>query len=283
MTEVFSGSRAVGHGRLTRHRLRTRFETVHPDVYVPEFTDMTTEDRARAAWLWSKERGVVAGVAASALHGARWVGDDEPVELIWRNQHSPRGVLTRNERIETDEIVVVDGIAVTSKARTALDLGRHLGRDDAVARLDALAHATGISAADVALLLARHRGTRGARRARDAIALMDAGGESPKETWLRLLVLDAGLPKPQTQLMVHNGDYYPLAYLDLGWQEYMVAAEYDGDHHRKDRKQYRKDISRLRMLERRGWIVIRVLAEDHPMDVLDRIRLALASRGYHET
>jgi hypothetical protein len=96
MTEVFSGSRAVGHGRLTRHRLRTRFESVHPDVYVPEFTDMTTEDRARAAWLWSKERGVVAGVAASALHGARWVGDDELVE--------------------TDEIVVVDGITVTSKA-----------------------------------------------------------------------------------------------------------------------------------------------------------------------
>jgi hypothetical protein len=120
---------------------------------------------------------------------------------------------------------------------------------------------------------------------------MDAGGESPKETWLRLLVLDAGLPKPQAQLMVHNGDYYPLAYLDLGWQEYMVAAEYDGDlgapnargGHRTDRKQYRKDISRLRMLERNGWIVIRVLAVDHPMDVLDRIRLALASRGYHET
>jgi hypothetical protein len=37
------------------------------------------------------------------------------------------------------------------------------------------------------------------------------------------------------------------------------------------------------MLERNGWIVIRVLAVDHPMDVFDRIRLALASRGYHET
>jgi hypothetical protein len=112
---------------------------------------------------------------------------------------------------------------------------------------------------------------------------MDAGGTSPKETWLRLLLIDDGLPKPQAQLMVHNGDYYPLAYLDLAWGEYMVAVEYDGDQHRKDRRQYLKDITRLRMLERLGWIVIRVVAEDHPLDVLVNVRTALASRGYRET
>ncbi|KAA0097641.1 DUF559 domain-containing protein [Mycolicibacterium sp. P1-18] len=282
MAAVFSGSRAVSRGRLTRHRLRTRFEAIHPDVYVAEFAELTIADRARAAVLWSKGRGVVAGVTASALHGAKWVDDDEAVELIWRNQHAPRGVVTRNERVESDEIVVVDGISVTTTARTALDLGRHLGRDAAVTRLDALAHATGISAADVEPLLIRHRGSRGVRKARDAIALMDAGGTSPKETWLRLLVLDAGLPKPKCQLMVHNGDYYPLAYLDLGWDEYMVAVEYDGDQHRTDRQQYRKDVSRLQMLERMGWIVIRVLAGEHPMDVLQRIRHALARRNCRE-
>ncbi|MCW2513001.1 MAG: hypothetical protein JWR11_2043 [Mycobacterium sp.] len=283
MTTVFRGSDALRGGRLTEHHLRTRFEAIHPDVYVPEFAAMTMADRARAAVLWSKRRGIVAGVTASALHGARWVGDDEPVELIWQNQHAPGGVLTRNERIARDEIVVIDGIAVTTTARTALDLGRHLARDQAVARLDALAHATGITTSDVEPLLDRYRGSRGARRAREAIALMDAGGTSPKETWLRLLVLDDGLPNPHAQLMVHNGDHYPLAYLDLGWSDYMVAAEYDGDHHRKDRKQYLKDISRLRMLERLGWIVIRVVAEDHPLDVLTRIRQALVSRGYRDT
>ena len=184
-----------------------------------EFAELTTADRARAAVLWSKGRGVVAGVTASALHGAKWVDDDEPVELIWRNQHAPRGVITRNERLDGDEFAVVDGISVTTAARTALDLGRHLDRDAAVTRLDALAHATGISAVDVEPLLTRHRGSRGVQKAREAIALMDAGGTSPKETWLRLLIVDAGLPKPQSQLMVHNGDHYPLAYLDLGWEK----------------------------------------------------------------
>jgi hypothetical protein len=37
------------------------------------------------------------------------------------------------------------------------------------------------------------------------------------------------------------------------------------------------------MLELRGWIVIRVVAEDHPLDVLDRVRKALASRGFRDT
>jgi hypothetical protein len=152
-----------------------------------------------------------------------------------------------------------------------------------VARLDALAHATALSAGDVEPLIIRYRGSRGAKRARDAIALMAAGGTSPKETWLRLLVIDNGLPKPQAQLMIHNGDHYPLAYLDLGWRKYKVALEYDGDQHRKDRKQYLKDISRLRMLEHLGWIVVRVVAEDHPLDVLDRVRKALISRGYRDT
>ena len=111
---------------------------------------------------------------------------------------------------------------------------------------------------------------------------MDGGAQSPKETWLRLLLIDGGLPAPKTQIMVHNGDFYPLAYLDLGWEEFMVAVEYDGDHHRIDRRQYVKDIGRLKMLENRGWIVIRVVAEYHPNDILDRVCTALRSRGFTE-
>ena len=38
------------------------------DVYAAEFSELTTADRARAAVLWSKGRGVVAGVTASAFH-----------------------------------------------------------------------------------------------------------------------------------------------------------------------------------------------------------------------
>ncbi len=33
---------------------------------------------------------------------------------------------------------------------------------------------------------------------------MDAGAQSPKETWLRLLLIDAGFPRPQTQIPVFD-------------------------------------------------------------------------------
>src|ERR1700756_1052161 len=98
MAEVFVGSEAIRSGALTGHGLRTRYQTVCPNVYVPQFGKVTLADRATAAWLWSRRRGTVAGVAASSMLGAKWVGDDEPVELIWRNPHPPAGVITRNER-----------------------------------------------------------------------------------------------------------------------------------------------------------------------------------------
>lgn len=69
----------------------------------------------------------------------------------------------------------------------------------------------------------------------------------------------------------------PFAYLDLGWAEYMVAVEYDGDQHRTDRRQYVKDIRRLETLERMGWIIVRVVAEDRPAHIVGRVRAALAA------
>lgn len=94
---------------------------------------------------------------------------------------------------------------------------------------------------------------------------------------MRLGLHDAGLPRPETQIPVVDGSR-PIAFLDMGWRAFMVAVECDGDHHRKNRAQYVKDIARLRMLEDRGWIVVRVIAEEHPHDWLARVFAALAGR-----
>lgn len=72
------------------------------------------------------------------------------------------------------------------------------------------------------------------------------------------------------------------AYLDMGWEEIKVAVEYDGDQHRTDRAQYVKDIRRLEMPERRGCVVISVIAEDQPDDVIRRVRDALSRRTLRE-
>ena len=70
-----------------------------------------------------------------------------------------------------------------------------------------------------------------------------------------------------------------VARLDMGWTELKVAIEYDGGHHYTDRRQYLKDIRRLEKLQELGWIVVRVVAEDRPEDVIRRVRNALDSRA----
>ena len=189
------------------------------------------------------------------------------------------GLRVRSGRIEEDEVTVVGGIPVTTPARTVLDLGCWYPTGQAVAAIDALVRATDLKAADVELLLQRYPGRRGIRQARTALGLVDAGAQSPKETWLRLLLMHAGLHRPQTQIVIDDEFGDVIAYLDMGWEEVKVAVEYDGDQHRSDRRQYSWDVRRLEMLERRGWIVIRVVAGDQPADIIRRVRAALARRA----
>ena len=280
MGVVFIGSEALAQGRLTEYELRRWHRAIFRDVYVPVGHKLTLRDRIEGAWLRSGRHGVIAGVAASALHGAQWVDIDIPIELIWSNTRPPRGLIVRDETLAADEITQVAGISVTTPARTAYDLGRHLPRDRAVTRLDALARATPFSTEDVLLIAKHHKGARHSRRLRVALPLVDGGAASPKESWLRLRLIDAGLPVPTTQIPVIERGYWPFAWLDLGWEEYRVAVEYDGDQHRKDRRQYVKDERRMRRLAALGWIVIKVINEDDGDDVVRRVTDALRSRGW---
>jgi very-short-patch-repair endonuclease len=149
----------------------------------------------------------------------------------------------------------------------------------AVAAIDALARCTDIKAADIELLTQRYAGRRGITQARQAAGLFDAGAQSPKESWLRVALVQAGLPRPQTQIPVSDEVGEVIAYLDMGWDDVKVAVEYDGEQHRSDRWQYTWDIRRLEMLEAHGWIVIRVVAGDRPERIVRRVRAARARRG----
>jgi hypothetical protein len=279
MTDPFLGSEALAGGALTPHELRSRYTALHKDVYVRSDVELTAELRAKACWLRSRRRGVLAGLSASALHGSKWIDPGSPAAIIDTNRCPAAGVQVWEERIEADEITVVNGMRVTSPARTALDLARRCPLVGAVASIDALVQPTDLKMADVELLVERYRGRRGIRAARAALELVDGGAQSPKETWLRLLLIRAGFPRPQTQIAVRNEWGWPEAYLDMGWEDIKVAVEYDGDQHRSSRYQYVKDIRRLEMLDQRyGWLVVRVVSEDHPDDVIRRVAAARARR-----
>jgi hypothetical protein len=276
--EPFIGSEAIALGVLTKAQLATRCRRLFPDVYTARESDVNAELRAKAGWLWTRRRGVVAGFAAAALHGSKWANDIQVVELIHDNRRTPSGIQTHRDRIEEDEIETVAAMPITSPTRTALDLGCWYPITTAVAAIDALARATNVKAADVELLTRRHARRRGIARAREAVDLFDSGAQSPKESWLRVVLIQAGLPRPQTQIPVVNEFGSAIAYLDMGWEDVKVAVEYDGEQHRSDRHQYTWDLRRSEILQRRGWIVVRVVAGDRPAEVVRRVRDALAAR-----
>lgn len=161
MGEVVIGSEALSEGAVTRNDLRHHYQRLFPGVYVRG--KPTLRDRTVGAWLWSGRRAVIAGVAASAMHGAAWVDPDVPIELIWRNGRPPAGLIVRNETLAADEVMRVAGLPVTTAARTAFDLARHLPRDEAVARVDALAWTRRVTVDDVAALLEQYPAARGIR------------------------------------------------------------------------------------------------------------------------
>lgn len=278
MAEVILGGEAVRAGVATRHELARDYTKIYRGVFVRKGVEVTLRDRAIAAWLATGRKGVVAGLTAAALHGAPWVDATLPVELTGVKGKPQEGLILRTERLAADEITSRSGLPVTTRVRTAFDLGRHLERPEALARLDALMWNQRFDIGDVLALVERHPHARGVIQLRELLPLVDGGAASPQESRIRLWLMDCGFPRPETQIPVLDGSR-PVAFLDMGWEKYGVAVEYDGDHHRKNRAQYVKDIERLRVLEAMGWIVIRVIAEDRPAQWMARVRAALASRG----
>lgn len=273
---MFIGSEAIRSGRLTRGQLRWNYTAIHPDVYIGRDVERTLEVNIQAAALWVPD-GVIAGRAAAALHGASFIGADTPIELIGLGRRPRDGVIVREERIGPDEITQVSGINVTTPERTALDLARHQPRYQALAHLDALAAATPIRPDGVLKLARRYPGARGVRRARSVVPLLDPGAQSPRESWLRLVLIDGGFPRPQTQIMVSDG--CSTAFVDMGWEQHKIGLEYDGDQHRSDRYQFVKDIGRHEMLGNLGWLMIRVVKEHRRAHILERVHEAFRRRS----
>lgn len=271
----FLGTEALIAGTKSRRSLQQQ-RRLYRNVYLPPDAQLTPLMRAQAAWLWSDRDAVCGGLSASALFGSRWIDADAPAELFRVNgKHSP-GIVIHRDTLCAEDICNLRGIDVTTPARTAFDLGRRRGLLLAVIRLDALAHQTGVTPQEVATLIPRHRGVRGLVQLREVIELMDGGAESPQETRTRLELMKAGLPKPRTQIRVH-----PYR-LDMGYDEFKVGVEYDGEQHWQDPHQHARDIDRLADLAALGWQIIRVSAEilrNRPHVIVSRTCEALHAAG----
>ena len=122
----------------------------------------------------------------------------------------------------------------------------------------------------------------GAAALRHALPRIRPGVASRMETWVRLLIVDAGLPEPVTDHDVFDHDGRFVGCVDLAYPGLRIAIEYEGDQHRTDPRQWQRDIEKHERLTDLGWRVIRV-SRDHvfadPESIARRVRAAIGARA----
>lgn len=280
----FTFASALASG-VTPRRLRRR-DVIHVGrgLYRPSDWDFDLEGAARA--LSAASPGAwISHVTAARLRCQLlppWLADSTQLHLSKPRSLSPvrrKGVCGHTVLALEDEIELVDGIRMSTRSRTWLDLARTLPLSDLVSMGDELLRIPRLdfeqrtepyaTIAGLRALLSRHPNLQGVVRAREAMDLMRVGADSAPESLLRLALADAGLPEPELQVPLRAGDELsPSA--DLGYRHRRLAIQYDGGHHLLD-AQILSDRRRDKAFESAGWTV---LVFDKS-DLADRFELAV--------
>ena len=233
--------------------LRRPLRSVYVATQVPD----TLKLRAAVLALVVPDGCFVTDRTAGWLHGAEMVlaPNDHlvvPQVSVFRppDEGRLRNVLARSgERtLGPDDLMRVGGIWVTTPLRTALDLGRLLRRDQALAGLDAMLRLERFSHEELLANVERLARQRGVVQLRALAPLADGRAESPGESVLRLRWLDAGLPRPDLQIPIMEGGR-EIFRLDLGLAELLFAAEYDGAEWHSSPEDRARDKARRRWCE----------------------------------
>lgn len=194
------------------------------------------------------------------------------------SRHRAAGVRGRRLELPPSHVTELNGLTVTTPARTWLDCAALIGWRDLIAMGDALLREGLVDLHDLERMVIWGRGRRGVRNARAALPLLDGRSESPGESWTRAILAKGRLPKPECNIEVTiDGRVFRL---DIGWRAARVAVEYDGEqYHGPDQAQH--DAWRRELLADAGWTVFVVRKADlaRPDDLIGAVRAALRAQG----
>ncbi|NKY21002.1 DUF559 domain-containing protein [Tsukamurella spumae] len=266
---------------VTPYEIRTRYQQVVHGVRMPAALPVTFRDRLEAVRVLYSD-AVFCGWTAAALHGVAYCAG-RPIEIWLPLPRRRKGVIIRGGSMPDEDVIVVEGLRLTTGARTLIDIARFTEGDDAVVGADQCLRVrddgrSATTAQEVIGYLDSHSHLHRSRRVRAVLAESDGGAESPPETHTRLLLHRDGLTMFRTQVAIDGGAYR----LDLGAEEFKVAVEYDGRDH-ADPDQQALDATRRNTLRHdHGWEVIvvtkKILAGGTD-DLLRQVRSALRDRG----
>lgn len=246
--------------------------------------------RSAAAQLTAGPRAALCGVTAAQLHGCGCVASPRTHVLVpyGREIQSRSGLVVHHGRGIPDDVQTIDGLRVLALDRVIADLLCLLpcrGRaQDALAVLDQALRRAG-DAHDafrkaVADRLDRRPDIRGTVQARGLLDLGSGRAESPAESWLRLKLIESGIPLPEVNWVIATPDGREIFRLDLAWPSLRVCIEYDGWESHVGKKV--ADEARAAELRKHGWIVIRVDVDAlrSVSALVVELRAAFAKRGY---
>jgi very-short-patch-repair endonuclease len=177
--------------------------------------------------------------------------------------------------LEPSDVVVRHGLPATSITRTLIDLGRKLPLTESVAVVDMALHAGRVRFPDLAAAVERQAGTRNVAQLRRLVDLADGRAESAMESRLRIMLVEAGLPRPLVQARLYDEDGIFLARPDLFYPDSRLVIEYDGGSHRRS---LGEDNRRQNRLINAGYKPLRFTAPDvlrTPELVISQVRAAL--------
>jgi very-short-patch-repair endonuclease len=267
----------VTPGEIELRVKRRRLIPLFPGVYAVGHTALTQRGRWMAAVLAGGSGAVLSHRAAAGLHGLL---STAAVDVTVRTQRrSRKGVRFHQAVIPPDERTVVDGIPVTTAARTILDLAAGAPEH----RVEKAIHEAEVQRlGDVVSLddlLTRYPGRRGSAKVRSVLARgrigLDVTKSELEDAFLRA-VDDHGLRRPRRNHVVEG------CTVDCAWPEHRVVVELDGRGVHDTARLFESDRARDRRLIRAGWIVVRVtwrmLVED-PAGVLDDLAALLRRRA----
>ncbi len=245
---------------MVKGRLRSGLWTkLHTGVYLTVPGPPSLEQRATAACIAGGPTAVASHGTAACLLGALEVPDRGPVEITVVRGHlrSDREVTVhRTTFLRPHERIVVQGIPVTSPARTLLGLAAGMGAGELEHVTDAMLRTRRLTPDRLAIYLDDPRTARlpGSRTLRWIAVDRYAGGipESALETAFDRLVREVGLPRPVRQhpVRIASGPKR----LDFSYPDRKLVIELDTGYHVGLEKE---DKDRQDALEAMGWRFLR--------------------------
>ena len=187
------------------------------------------------------------------------------------------GLAVHRALLRPGEVVVRRGVKATGVHRTLLDIASRLPLTDAVVFTDMALHAPLTDLHSLEAWIAGQTHRYGIRRLRLVVAHAEPASESPMESQLRMLLVNAGLPRPEAQVKLYDARGGFLGRADLYYRSARLAIEYDGGTHR-DR--LLADNRRQNQILNAGIAVLRYCADDvfnRPFQVAAQVRAALSN------